>query len=102
MPERRTLIVAAGQSSSRIDFAPPMCVLPHSITDAGGPTSRFWEADAVPTPRKAKLWESLRVRLQSSRADRAEWRWRSEEHRSELKSLMRISYAVYCLKKKTN
>src|SRR3546814_3679415 len=31
------------------------------------------------------------------------WRWaavRSEEHTSELQSLMRISYAVFCLKKK--
>src|SRR3546814_7166687 len=35
---------------------------------------------------------------------RTEWRgakWqRSEEHTSELQSLMRISYAVFCLKKK--
>src|SRR3546814_5994726 len=37
----------------------------------------------------------------------AEWalgtspRVRSEEHTSELQSLMRISYAVFCLKKKT-
>src|SRR3546814_1938849 len=29
-------------------------------------------------------------------------RQRSEEHTSELQSLMRISYAVFCLKKKTN
>src|SRR3546814_5720888 len=28
--------------------------------------------------------------------------WRSEEHTSELQSLMRISYAVFCLKKKTH
>src|SRR3546814_9684413 len=28
-------------------------------------------------------------------------KWRSEEHTSELQSLMRISYAVFCLKKKT-
>src|SRR3546814_2859342 len=28
------------------------------------------------------------------------WRHRSEEHTSELQSLMRISYAVFCLKKK--
>src|SRR3546814_8424232 len=28
--------------------------------------------------------------------------WRSEEHTSELQSLMRISYAVFCLKKQTN
>src|SRR3546814_4264543 len=27
--------------------------------------------------------------------------YRSEEHTSELQSLMRISYAVFCLKKKT-
>src|SRR3546814_5333508 len=31
--------------------------------------------------------------------DFAQWR-RSEEHTSELQSLMRISYAVFCLKKK--
>src|SRR6056297_3368649 len=28
------------------------------------------------------------------------WFWRSEEHTSELQSLRRISYAVFCLKKK--
>src|SRR3546814_3144662 len=31
---------------------------------------------------------------------RADPDWRSEEHTSELQSLMRISYAVFCLKKK--
>src|SRR3546814_3036718 len=30
------------------------------------------------------------------------WPGRSEEHTSELQSLMRISYAVFCLKKKNN
>src|SRR3546814_4191843 len=34
-------------------------------------------------------------------AHRAGARRRSEEHTSELQSLMRISYAVFCLKKKT-
>src|SRR3546814_377555 len=36
-------------------------------------------------------------------AERSEGAWkpsRSEEHTSELQSLMRISYAVFCLKKK--
>src|SRR3546814_7887560 len=33
---------------------------------------------------------------------RADFGTRSEEHTSELQSLMRISYAVFCLKKKTN
>src|SRR3546814_8616333 len=32
--------------------------------------------------------------------DREAWPDRSEEHTSELQSLMRISYAVFCLKKK--
>src|SRR3546814_2062144 len=35
-----------------------------------------------------------------ARLDIAEKRVRSEEHTSELQSLMRISYAVFCLKKK--
>src|SRR3546814_2852342 len=33
---------------------------------------------------------------------RPDGRRRSEEHTSELQSLMRISYAVFCLKKKLN
>src|SRR3546814_4394245 len=35
-----------------------------------------------------------------SKLDGADQRLRSEEHTSELQSLMRISYAVFCLKKK--
>src|SRR3546814_6692710 len=34
-----------------------------------------------------------------ARVLRVPW-WRSEEHTSELQSLMRISYAVFCLKQK--
>src|SRR3546814_6299938 len=37
--------------------------------------------------------------LAAGRARRRAWT-RSEEHTSELQSLMRISYAVFCLKKK--
>src|SRR3546814_3316785 len=40
-------------------------------------------------------------RFGSERSVRARWRQRSEEHTSELQSLMRISYAVFCLQKKT-
>src|SRR3546814_3595982 len=44
--------------------------------------------------------EGQRYRQQAdAAADRARQR-RSEEHTSELQSLMRISYAVFCLKKK--
>src|SRR3546814_5662797 len=39
----------------------------------------------------------------SARDCRRAGQWiRSEEHTSELQSLMRISYAVFCLKKNTN
>src|SRR3546814_7797357 len=42
-----------------------------------------------------------RLELQSEETKHAEnFRKRSEEHTSELQSLMRISYAVFCLKKK--
>src|SRR3546814_9315405 len=35
-------------------------------------------------------------------SERVRYAGRSEEHTSELQSLMRISYAVFCLKKKIN
>src|SRR3546814_2711633 len=41
-------------------------------------------------------------RARARAADDALAGTRSEEHTSELQSLMRISYAVFCLKKKTN
>src|SRR3546814_6108975 len=44
----------------------------------------------VVTCRFTLNWEPIRVGCH-----------RSEEHTSELQSLMRISYAVFCLKKKT-
>src|SRR3546814_4778730 len=42
------------------------------------------------------------IGLYHSDAGRVAKRRRSEEHTSELQSLMRISYAVFCLKKKKN
>src|SRR3546814_2611511 len=41
--------------------------------------------------RKVKIFDEIFIRATT----------RSEEHTSELQSLMRISYAVFCLKKKT-
>src|SRR3546814_8266981 len=52
------------------------------------------DADGQPAPDGAEgelVIEGLAVAL-----------GRSEEHTSELQSLMRISYAVFCLKKKNN
>src|SRR3546814_5263034 len=42
------------------------------------------------------------VRRRAAIAARRLERVRSEEHTSELQSLMRLSYAVFCLKKNTN
>src|SRR3546814_1291530 len=46
--------------------------------------------------RKAERLQVLRIGLRRGRGGRG----RSEEHTSELQSLMRISYAVFCLKNK--
>src|SRR3546814_8600232 len=40
------------------------------------------------------------LRIMNVRVDKARHNQRSEEHTSELQSLMRTSYAVFCLKKK--
>src|SRR3546814_10626126 len=42
------------------------------------------------------------ARFQADHVDDTTHHQRSEEHTSELQSLMRTSYAVFCLKKKTN
>src|SRR3546814_6366927 len=59
------------------------------------------------TPIKVSTLAMDRSRIEShirpliGRRKVAAIRLRSEEHTSELQSLMRISYAVFCLKKKT-
>src|SRR3546814_5479595 len=70
--------------------------------------------DSVWRERRALVWVNVplssasdRLRFAALRRVETLWRrWkrphslRSEEHTSELQSLMRISYAVFCLKKK--
>src|SRR3546814_2539084 len=57
----------------------------------------------IPGPM-LRLREGRTVRLHVTNAleedTSVHWHGRSEEHTSELQSLMRISYAVFCLKKK--
>src|SRR3546814_8986996 len=50
--------------------------------------------------RRCRLRGGCRRLLGRRRRFRGGRRLRSEEHTSELQSLMRISYAVFCLKKK--
>src|SRR3546814_4384102 len=55
------------------------------------------------SPADAQSGSKVRSMSQSERAQGAQAHpqlMRSEEHTSELQSLMRISYAVFCLKKK--
>src|SRR3546814_89108 len=75
-------------------------------TDSAGIRSFVVAGVEVPTDRHGRLWvhyAKQRPHLYvSARALLAgEVASRSEEHTSELQSLMRISYAVFCLKKKT-
>src|SRR3546814_20037596 len=53
-----------------------------------------------PRRRAPRLWAPAARRAARALRQRRHTRWRSEEHTSELQSLMRISYAVFCLKKK--
>src|SRR3546814_3684388 len=64
----------------------PACTSATPTTDRASTTwcSRF------PTTPSTRRWPAIATAS------------RSEEHTSELQSLMRISYAVFCLKKKKN
>src|SRR3546814_9886306 len=56
---------------------------------------------AVPTPALHYLLDRTFVTSYKTKSKgMSAIAWRSEEHTSELQSLMRISYAVFCLKKK--
>src|SRR3546814_2588984 len=55
---------------------------------------------AAPRPAIAAAWPARREPRARNRHREAAPDYRSEEHTSELQSLMRISYAVFCLKKK--
>src|SRR3546814_1515480 len=69
-------------------------------TDTLFPYTTLFRSGRVPHPGRSGLKMSPRVHKKT--VDRAlkTPSNRSEEHTSELQSLMRISYAVFCLKKK--
>src|SRR3546814_12698192 len=83
------LMIRRPPRSTRTDTLFPYTTLFRS-DPAAGPAR--WQPGAAGQRQRAGL--ALRAR----RTPRAP---RSEEHTSELQSLMRISYAVFCLKKKT-
>src|SRR3546814_8514005 len=74
--------LGAGQSSQRREAGPPAIKGESTWQKAITAPATSWKRKCA-----RKVWASLKTR-------------RSEEHTSELQSLMRISYAVFCLKKK--
>src|SRR3546814_2875163 len=69
--------------------------------EASSPASkglRWSRKHVVSQSRKATPSTGMRLRNWMMRR----WLMETEEHTSELQSLMRISYAVFCLKKKKN
>src|SRR3546814_8854189 len=65
-------------------------------------TSRFQGVPAFEISGQAAAGVSSGEAMAEVERMAAEIPGRSEEHTSELQSLMRISYAVFCLKKKTH
>src|SRR3546814_1568861 len=60
---------------------------------------RSTDRDIAPCDRPAGS-ANIRMKSRTNGSSEAAINGRSEEHTSELQSLMRISYAVFCLKKK--
>src|SRR3546814_9756780 len=77
-------------------------VLPDDITNLPALHGYVKYPDGFPAGRIKLEWKRYPVVAEGfmPRANVQPVRSRSEEHTSELQSLMRISYAVFCLKKK--
>src|SRR3546814_3482578 len=68
----------------------------HPVQRAAGLLEQHAREIEPPCARGKHRLQVIRARIGGVGGDRA----RSEEHTSELQSLMRISYAVFCLEKK--
>src|SRR3546814_5522519 len=86
--------------STRTDTLFPYTTLFRSVEKIQGPKGTQVRLDVIPAAMglDAEPTRILLTRAKIRLAERAAKR--SEEHTSELQSLMRISYAVFCLKKK--
>src|SRR3546814_4909896 len=69
-------------------------------TDTLFPYTTLFRSGAAGADRALPGGDLCRTGQARQRRHHADIRGRSEEHTSELQSLMRISYAVFCLKKK--
>src|SRR3546814_10157589 len=87
----------------RKSHADPIRIQKHPVGAVRDAASRFLGCfDIKPGGlRDQARHQTATMRLQTEDCQTAVHEGRSEEHTSELQSLMRISYAVFCLKKKT-
>src|SRR3546814_3667071 len=69
------------------------------VTGADVFRTMYCETEPMPFLGDVMLWAILAAMNRAERPPFAVDPARSEEHTSELQSLMRISYAVFCLKK---
>src|SRR3546814_4189406 len=94
------LMILRPPRSTRTDTLVPYTTLFRSLLRPK-PALRSVAALAKPHPSAGRPAPyECRSRTCAGRLGRTSTRRRSEEHTSELQSLMRISYAVFCLKKK--
>src|SRR3546814_7494186 len=95
-PEQpRARIALRRQRGQRADLDKAEAEVRHRVRDAGILVETRRDADGIGKGEPRELASEHRARQRMPRA-----RQRSEEHTSELQSLMRISYAVFCLTKK--
>src|SRR3546814_12578825 len=79
--------------STRTDTLFPYTTLFRSVSSSATRSSKTRTSSVA---RVLRAWPSMGTKA----CEKAPSANRSEEHTSELQSLMRISYAVFCLKKK--
>src|SRR3546814_10317307 len=81
---------------------PLPCASLNAAKAHGGGTAWNWPGILWEQPGKAESFAAKTMETENvTRTNFMSEFCRSEEHTSELQSLMRISYAVFCLKKKT-
>src|SRR3546814_11084860 len=88
--------------STRTDTLFPYTTLFRARGTPAGDVEKFAHRAAAPDGVRRSSRPPCRCSTGLPERATRSWSWvaRSEEHTSELQSLMRISYAVFCLKKK--
>src|SRR3546814_4993605 len=87
--------VCSSDLPARVSAIELLCMSASTSDSRSSRRQEAWRAITLSRHPSFSFIDRLRARVGASVR-----RYRSEEHTSELQSLMRISYAVFCLKKK--